>query len=269
MKSNTLLLGLLILVSHTTFGAAPSLVPGKHYQLITDLTELQHNGNSVTALKGNEFTLITNSPALFVQFYNLNQLIHKNPDNADGALTHVDKNNYFTLPAQTAAGTDIRSHLKPARRTPWYDMLALDGYKYRFFSPSARVFFDIGEDEENEIDVFKDGSISISLSMIEFIGLNQLGSFKNGGHLIAGPSIGLGLTAPANDSEDGNEQASSAPVFMLNLGIYGEIELGAADANGNNKSILLEAGWALGTSADESLSDKTDQALYVGIAFNL
>lgn len=44
-------------------------------------------------------------------------------------------------------------------------------YKYpyliRVFSPSARIYFDTGSDDKDEIDIFNDGKISPSINLAE------------------------------------------------------------------------------------------------------
>ncbi len=140
------------------------------------------------------------------------------------------------------------------------------GLDYRFFSPSARVFFDTGSDNADEVDVFDNGSLTASINLLELIYRYELPkafNLRGPETLYIGPALGFGLTAPANDSEDGTVDASDAPVFLISVGIFAEIAISAD----KNKSIILEIGRVTGFSADEGVGDTDDSASYIGLGF--
>lgn len=140
------------------------------------------------------------------------------------------------------------------------------GADFKLFKPSLKVFFDTGNDDPGEIDVFNDGSLSVSLEMVNFVYRYDTELVFNNApdstKLWIGPSIGVGITSPADDSEDGSEKASDSPVLMLSAGGFLEYDFS------KQTSFLLEAGYALGITSDEGFDDITDGAIYVGLTFD-
>jgi hypothetical protein len=147
-----------------------------------------------------------------------------------------------------------------------------------YFSPSARIYFDVGEDEEEELDLFQDGSLAPA---IDFISLTWPFSWGNMGPPDTteattgtelkggwrwGPRVGAGFTSPASDSEDGEAEASGAPVLYISASLMSEF----LKSNDDSKAgVLFEFGVLHGISADESLSDADDTAIYVGLTAHL
>lgn len=139
------------------------------------------------------------------------------------------------------------------------------GFKFRIFKPSARVFFDTGSDDEGEIDIFQDGNISASIDLV-----NLTYRWNTGADFINSPnstlwygfSLGFGITTPADDSQDGTEEASDAPVLLLTVGSFLEYDIST------KTSILIEGGYALGFTSDEGFADQNDGALYFGLSLN-
>ncbi|MGC6582673.1 MAG: hypothetical protein ACON4K_10185 [Akkermansiaceae bacterium] len=140
------------------------------------------------------------------------------------------------------------------------------GPDFRLFKPSLKVFFDTGSDDKGKIDIFSDGSLNASLDLVNFIYRNDTGlKFANApedAKLWWGPSLGLGITSPANDSADNIAQASDAPVLLLSAGLFVEYDFS------ESTSFLLESGYALGITSDESFGEKTDGAIFVGLSLD-
>ena len=88
----------------------------------------------------------------------------------------------------------------------------------RFFDPSARVFFDSGSDDDDEIDIFDDGSLNLTVQLASLYFPQRFGISEAYDNWSWGPVIGAGLGQPAKDSEDGSEDASGAPVVLGSAG---------------------------------------------------
>ena len=139
------------------------------------------------------------------------------------------------------------------------------GFDFRLFKPSAKIFFDTGSDDTDEIDIFDDGSLNASIDLVNLIHRYDTGAdFYNtpDSTLWWGPSLGAGITSPADDSADGSQTASDAPVLLLSLGLFFEYDVS------NKTSVLIETGYALGLTSDESFGDKTDGAIYFGLSLD-
>ena len=154
----------------------------------------------------------------------------------------------------------------------------------RYFQPSVRTYFDTGDDDPNELDIFRDGSLTASVDFFEYYRPIPFWDFIGQEDWSWGPIIGVGLTAPAADSSDDSQQASGAPVALVSYGLRFEFpnvdatERSSAESLLSSKSVGdvvnestslgLEVGYATGFSTDESLSDTDDTAFFVGLAFN-
>jgi hypothetical protein len=155
----------------------------------------------------------------------------------------------------------------------------------RFFRPTARIYFDTGSDDENEVDAFTDGALTANVDLLEF----YVAAFKQSSEFTTrstdlsrrlhhrtrwsvGPMFGLGMTGPAQNSEDGTQEASGAPVFMVNYGLYSEIALTAPEQQALSKNnisgpvtLFVEGGRVTAFSTDEALDDFDDSALFFGV----
>jgi len=167
------------------------------------------------------------------------------------------------LAAQSTYGTENTEASIPLEKKKTFKK---GGPDFRLFKPSLKIFFDTGSDDEGEVDIFSDGSLNVSLDLVNFIYRNDTGlKFANaleGTTLWWGPSLGVGITSPADDSADGNEKASDAPVLLMSAGLFLEYDFS------ENTSFLLESGYALGITSDESFGDKTDGAIFVGLSLD-
>lgn len=145
------------------------------------------------------------------------------------------------------------------------------GLKKRLFKPSGRIFFDTGSDDDGEVDIFKDGSLTASISLVELywpyshIAADELDADKTGWNWRLGPTLGMGITGAADDSDDGSEEASGAPVVLFTAGALLEFPI----VEGSRSIVGLEGGYAKGFSADEGLDDNDDGAWYVGLTIDI
>lgn len=155
----------------------------------------------------------------------------------------------------------------------------------RFFQPKARIFSDLKSDNDDEFDLFADGAILASLDVVEFYFPMPLVSerfaeaFGKSSRLSSlgwrvGGTIGLGITTAINN--DGSDNGS-APVSTLSAGVRYEFPLGrpsrelieTGDARLDQRTrVGIEWGLQGGFSTRESLEDRTDLGLYMGILVN-
>lgn len=147
---------------------------------------------------------------------------------------------------------------------------------FRPFLPKTRYYFDTGSDDENEVDIFKNGSLAPAVDFINIFYPLNLNPQKGLGKYIGddwlfGPAIGLGITTPASGVDDaGNSVNSSAPVVLLSGGLELDIPVGKRDDEdgGEPNYIAVEVGYAHGISTDEELDNIDDGAVYVGLGFS-
>lgn len=97
--------------------------------------------------------------------------------------------------------------------------------------------------------------------------VNRANKSRLDGDWILGPRFSIGITGPAGDSEDGSEQASGAPVLYLAAGIYMDLFKGNREPNSTEGvGVRLEFGTIWGVTADESIGDTDDSAVFVGLS---
>jgi hypothetical protein len=158
---------------------------------------------------------------------------------------------------KTNEPTQLQKEVEASRNSPWWG-----GWKAHIIEPSIRMYFDIGSDDANEVDIYNDGSLVPTINFLElyrpiYVDKFLLDSTKE---FSFGPTIGFGITAPAGDSPDGSEQADDAPVLLLSSGVLASVAIT------DKVSVGAEVGWGWGFSADEGLTDISDSAIYVGLA---
>ena len=143
-------------------------------------------------------------------------------------------------------------------------------WRARMFKPSARIYFDIGDDDPgNEADIFVNGSITASIDVIEVgywwdMGVATGGDLEGWGLGIVG-SAGIGTPA-ITVMDDGSESSTStAPVAIFNVGLSFEKVVGDPTKIKENGYLGLEVGYAQGFSTDENFGDNSDGAVYVGV----
>jgi len=122
-------------------------------------------------------------------------------------------------------------------------------FGYQILKPSSRIYFDVGDDDAGEIDLFKDGKLGI---VLDFASLYY--DYKTQGFSI-GPCISAGI-ASVN-----NEATNDSVVLVFSLGIsieFRELPVG------------IEFGYIQGFSANESLKggNRDDGGIYIGINLN-
>lgn len=132
-----------------------------------------------------------------------------------------------------------------------------------FFQPTARVYFDTGGDDEDEVDIFRNGSINPTIDFAAIYWPWRLGYSEHFGDWSWGPLVGFGIGAPAQDSDDGTEKASSSPVVVFSGGLLFRYDLGGGSSFG------FEGGRVMGFTTDESFGDKNDNAWYVGLKISI
>lgn len=196
----------------------------------------------------------------------LNQMIYaQSPAIATAASDSAPENNTGSRP-RIFGGADLSSLTWPQKKKAMRGASGnYGGFDFRLFKPSARIFFDTGSDDDGEVDIFQDGNISASIDLVNLVYRWNTGfDFINNSDstLWYGLSAGFGITAPADDSEDGTEEASDAPVLLLTFGGFLEYDLST------KTSVLIEGGYALGFTSDESFGDRDDGALYFGLSLN-
>ncbi|MEM1213081.1 MAG: hypothetical protein AAGI68_12385 [Planctomycetota bacterium] len=155
----------------------------------------------------------------------------------------------------------------------------------RLFQPNARIYFDVGDDDDGEADIFEDGALVPTITLAEIRFSNRLFSKTKGQPLKEsdrsnwtwGFATGLGASIAAETGED-----STAPILLATVGMFLEYEFrnpatsiknletlaNATKALGltsSNPTVGFEAGWAYGVSADENFEDNDDSAFYVGV----
>ena len=134
----------------------------------------------------------------------------------------------------------------------------------RFFEPSARIYFDMGKDDQDEIDIFNDENLDVNLDIVAFYVPWRLGGNPLFDAWSWGPMLGVGISSRAQDSEDRTKTASSAPVVTVSYGGMVQYIL-----KNDGASFGFEIGRATGFSSDESFGDINDSATYVGIRINI
>lgn len=130
--------------------------------------------------------------------------------------------------------------------------------------PSVRIYFDLGTDDPGELDIYNDGTLVPTINLVELYVPYYLTYFlpDTSQELYVAPTFGFGITAPADDSADGTDTASDAPVLILTTGVLAALKMT------EELSLGLEAGFALGLSTDEGLTDISDSAIYVGLVLD-
>ncbi len=144
-------------------------------------------------------------------------------------------------------------------------------WRARMFNPSARIYFDIGDDDPgNEADIFVNGSITASIDVIEVgywwdMGVATGGDLEGWGLGIVG-SAGIGTPAITIMDDGGDTDTSTAPVAIFNVGLAFEKQVGDPTKIKENGYIGLQVGYAQGFSTDENFGDNSDGAVYVGVS---
>jgi hypothetical protein len=185
-------------------------------------------------------------------------------------------------PEQDKAGATLIDDNKNEQTSEW-TLLDEGGPQIRVFQPKLRIYFDTGSDDPGEIDLFRDGSVAPSINFAEIYWPLKYPRWLGQPNWRWGPNLGFGISAPAADSSDGTNTASSAPVFMISAGFQLEFPLGGGGVDeaagvedaGTASSLVkettlgLEVGYAHGFSADEGLTDADDGAVYVGLTLHV
>ncbi len=178
-------------------------------------------------------------------------------------------------------------------------------FEARFFKPSARVYFDLGEDKKDEVDIYNNGRLTTTITAVEIFQpifghgfrnspkpevatnpanpSNPLGT-SNGPNDSTdsgtnwawadqlwhfGVALGFGMTPPPQESEDGTAETSTAPALLLSAGFLTEFVVKGKE----DKALVtigVEVGYAYGISAAEEFkTSSNDLAWYAGLGINI
>lgn len=116
---------------------------------------------------------------------------------------------------------------------------------YQILKPATRIYFDTGSDDPGELDIFKDGSIGVS---VDFLNISYDWGITD--ELTIGGFFAGGISSTTSDTDH-------SAILMWSAGVAVGIK---------DMPFAFEAGVLQGISASETLSDKTDTALFVGIS---
>lgn len=91
------------------------------------------------------------------------------------------------------------------------------------------------------------------------------------GDWFVGPRFAIGITSPVGDAgDDGGDSSSDAPVVYVSGGFYADFQKGGEPlGDEEGLGVRLEFGYMYAVSADESLSNDDDGAVFVGLSVNL
>ncbi len=149
-----------------------------------------------------------------------------------------------------------------------YKVLKCSEYDYRvfhlcpkadFFQANARVYFDNGEDEEGEVDLFKNGNLEPALQFAAVRLPWRFGRSDAFDPWSWGPEFSAGLGTPAA-AEEGEEDKSTAPIVLVSAGLRLTYMITEEGSN-----FAFEVGRVWGFTTDEAFGDNDDSATYVGI----
>lgn len=128
-----------------------------------------------------------------------------------------------------------------------------------FFEANARVYFDNGRDEEDEVDLFKNGNLEPALQFAAVRIPWRFGKSEAFDPWSWGPELSAGLGTPAK-AKEGEEGKSTAPIVLVSAGLRLTYKISAEGSN-----FAFEVGRVFGFTTDESFGDNDDSATYVGI----
>lgn len=109
--------------------------------------------------------------------------------------------------------------------------------------PTSRIFFDSGQDDAGEVDLFRDGKLTVGLQLV---GLDMTRAF-NENRFRPGVSVGFGITT-----------GEGAAALMISYGALIDI----------SNAFRLEFGRMTGYSASETATGSDDTAWYSGISLH-
>jgi hypothetical protein len=132
-----------------------------------------------------------------------------------------------------------------------------------FFDPSARIYFDLGSDDEDEIDLFNDGGLEPGLTFAAVSFPWRIGRAPAYDSWSWGPEASVGISASPQKVDGEGESSSGAPFLLVSVGI------GLTYKVSKSSSFGVEAGYAIGFSTDEAVDDNNDSAFYVGLKVNI
>jgi hypothetical protein len=119
----------------------------------------------------------------------------------------------------------------------------------------TQVFFDVGEDDIGELDLFTDGKLAIKLDLVgtDLAWMNNQRNFRGGFNISSG--ITTTATSVPVGPDDKPEQGTA-----LVLSFTGFVEFG--------RLLKWQVGYVQGWGARESLQNRDDGAVVVGFSFS-
>lgn len=149
--------------------------------------------------------------------------------------------------------------------------------KSEFFKPKISAYYDRGKDKPGKIDLFQNGSATVSVDLVSIYLPWRFGYSEHFDNWYWGPTVGLGIgtssaQAKTKTQEDNaaNDDAptssmDSSPVALFSVGF----RTSYAPSGAQGFSFSVEAGGVRGYSTNEELDNKTDKAAYLGFSINI
>jgi hypothetical protein len=186
-----------------------------------------------------EASLLEKRNALQKELDEVNKRIKESEENAKAELEKSAKADSIELEELEERRAVLRSRIDPAG---WE-------FGYQLFTPATRIYFDTGDDDPGELDLFEDGEFGINLDLATlYLDYRWKG-------VTFGPYVSGGISSVSD------EASSDAVVLIWSAGIA---------LTFRELPFAIEAGYMQGISAGESLDSTTrdDGAIYIGLSFN-
>jgi hypothetical protein len=167
-------------------------------------------------------------------------------DTPDAAKTDTTKTKTTTKSTTTKSETTPpkTDEIPPGEVRDWPEQHQ-GAWGYQILKPSSRIYFDTGSDDPGEVDIFKDGSLGVS---VDFLTISYDWGITDA--LSIGGFVAGGISSITSESDH-------SAILMWSAGIAVGIK---------DMPFSFEAGILQGISAGETLTDKTDTALFVGMS---
>ena len=195
------------------------------------------------------------------------------PAAAQTAQTRLANNEVRKAAATQAANTTAALEL--INGSKWYSRRA-DQWEVTYATPSLRTYLDIGNPDDGDLKIFSEGELTPVVTLAELYYPMEFGSLFGGRVLPGtfptrkvdgedrpawywGPTFGIGITSPADDSEDSTAEATGAPVILATIGWASQFMID------ENVTLVVEAGGAYGIANQEDGDLADDTGLYVGV----
>jgi hypothetical protein len=132
-----------------------------------------------------------------------------------------------------------------------------------FFDPSARIYFDLGSDDEDEVDLFNDGGLEPGLTFASVSFPWRIGRSPAYDPWSWGPEASIGISSSPGTAKVEGESSSRAAFVLVSVGLSLSYKVSPKSSFG------FEAGYAVGFSTEEAVDDNNDGAFYVGVKVDI